>query len=295
MTDSHAAGTSRARALTDKTAALLDLDPWSVQHARQLLTELPETDRVAVDRVAGEIVLRVGNFAPRSPLPPCSDTVLLAAYLEAAPAVAEWMARRGIPAATIADTLGDLGRHLRLHRAHTGGFGLDAAWWPAAALSGTLFQLGRLQFQLRTLRPAEPQPPAATGAWLLDVHIPEAGPLAVRAVDDAFRRAGRFFPLCFPGQPARAAICNSWLLDPYLADHLPAAANIVRFARSFTRYGEPVDDDLDAVYFTFGVRSLVGMHRLQRRSSLQRLVLDRIESGGRWTRARGYRPLPPAD
>jgi len=101
-----------------------------------------------------------------------------------------------------------------------------------------------------------------------------------------------FFARHFPKQPAQTAICNSWLLDPFLADHLPPTSNIVTFGQSFTPYGEPVDDDLDAVYFTFGVRSLEGIHSLPRRSSLQRLVLDRIASGGRWTRARGYRPLP---
>jgi len=124
------------------------------------------------------------------------------------------------------------------------------------------------------------------------VHIPEAGPLAPDAVCESFDRAALFFARHFPKQPARTAICNSWLLDPFLADHLPPTSNIVTFGQSFTPYGEPVDDDLDAVYFTFGVRSLEGIHGLPRRSSLQRLVLDRIASGGRWTRARGYRPLP---
>ena len=279
-------------ALTDDTATLLDLDRWSVRHARRLLAGLSGTDRTAVDQAREEIVARVGGFAPGTPLPTSSDTVLLAAYLEAAPAVADWMIRRGIAPATIAATIGDLGRHLRLHRAHTGAFGFDATWWLATVLSGTLFQLGRLQFQLRRLRPDEPQPPVAPAPWFLDVHIPEAGPLAPDAVCESFDRAALFFARHFPKQPARTAICNSWLLDPFLADHLPPTSNIVTFGQSFTPYGEPVDDDLDAVYFTFGVRSLEGIHGLPRRSSLQRLVLDRIASGGRWTRARGYRPLP---
>ena len=164
-------------ALTDDTATLLDLDRWSVRHARRLLAGLSGTDRTAVDQAREEIVARVGDFAPGTPLPSSSDTVLLAAYLEAAPTVADWMIRRGIAPATIAATLGDLGRHLRLHRAHTGAFGFDATWWLATVLSGTLFQLGRLQFRLRLLRPDEPQPPVAPAPWLLDVHIPEAGPL----------------------------------------------------------------------------------------------------------------------
>src|SRR5664279_4948310 len=279
-------------ALTDDTATLMDLDPCSVRHARRLLAGLSGTDRTAVDQAREEIVARIGGFAPGTPLPTSSDTVLLAAYLEAAPAVADWMIRRGIAPATIAATLGDLGRHLRLHRAHTGAFGFDATWWLATVLSGTLFQLGRLQFQLRRLRPDEPQLPAATGRWVLDVHVPEAGPLAPEAVAESFDRAALFFARHFPKQPARKAIRNSWLLDPYLTDHLDPTSNIVAFGQSFTPYGEPADDDLDAVYFTFGVRSLDGINSLPRRSSLQRVVLDRIASGGRWTRARGYRRLP---
>ena len=67
-------------ALTDDTATLLDLDRWSVRHARRLLAGLSGTDRTAVDQAREEIIARVGAFAPGTPLPTSSDTMLLAAY-----------------------------------------------------------------------------------------------------------------------------------------------------------------------------------------------------------------------
>ena len=133
-------------------------------------------------------------------------------------------------------------------------------------------------------------PPVDTGTWVLHVHIPESGPLDPPAVAESFARAAEFFPTCFPDHPVSVAVCSSWLLDPYLAEHLPGS-NIARFARLFTPYGEPMDDENDALYFVFGRRSTERLDELPRRSSLQRLILDRIAAGGRWQRVRGYRLL----
>nr|WP_246001771.1 hypothetical protein [Allorhizocola rhizosphaerae] len=66
------------------------------------------------------------------------------------------------------------------------------------------------------------------------MHIPECcGPLPPAACDVAFARAAEFFPRHFPDEPYEVAVCMSWLLDPALADHLPAESNIVRFQRRF--------------------------------------------------------------
>ena len=105
--------------------------------------------------------------------------------------------------------------------------------------------------------------------------------------------AAPFFAEHFPDQHVETAICASWLLDPYLAEHLAPTSNIVSFQRQFTPYGDLRDDELDALYFTFGTRSLDGLDKLPRRSSLQRVVLDRLDAGGRWHVAHGYRPLSP--
>jgi GNAT-like C-terminal domain/N-acyltransferase N-terminal domain len=278
--------------LSDQTAALLDLDPWTRSQVEHMLGGLSPTARNAVDRAREGLVARFGAVPVERSEPETSAAVWVCACIEVAPLLAGWMRERGIPADVIGRSLADVGRHLRLHRAHTGAFGLDAPWWLTVVLSGSLFQLGRLQFMLHRLGPGEPAPPVETGPWVLDVHIPEAGPLTPAAVDLSFRRAVEFYAAHFPGQPTRVAVCSSWLLDPHLGEHLAPTSNIVRFQRGFMAYGDPRDDGLDAVYFTFGVRSLDGLDRLPRASSLQRLVLARIGAGGRWQSVRGYRRLP---
>ena len=215
----------------------------------------------------------------------------VAGVLAAVPRVAAWMSDRGVDEAVIEATLADVGRHLRLRRSHTGELAFDAPWWQFAVLSGSLYQLGRLQFDLRRSRPEESALPVDPGPWVLDVHIPEAGPLTPDAVLASFEAAKAFFARHFPAQPVTVAVCASWLLDPHLLTALHPESNIVRFQRLFTAFGEPRDDQLDAVYFTFGRRSLDDLDRLPRATSLQRAVLDRLTAGERWTVVHGYRTL----
>lgn len=282
----------------DRLARLLDLDPWTRAGIADLLGRLTPEEAAAADVIRDQLTAELGSFLrgsaemPDFPGPDTPNSAWVAGVLVAAPNVADWMAARDIGEPVIAATLADVGRQLRLHRAHTGRVGFDAAFWMFAVLSGSLYQLGRLQFDLRQFRPDEPTPPVDTGAWALDVHIPATGPLTPNAVAASFNEAAAFFARWFPEQPVRFAICGSWLLDPALGEHLADGSNIVRFQRMFTRYGDPRDDELDALYFTFGQRSLEGLDRLPRTSSLQRLVLDRLAAGQHWSVVRGFRRLP---
>jgi hypothetical protein len=278
----------------DTQATVLDLDPRTRAEVEQLLAGLGRDDRLQAARITELFVAELGAFsAVGMEIPEASPAAWVGGVVAAAPRVAGWMRTHGIPPPLITATLGDVGRHLRLHRKHTGDTGLDAPIWLFAVLSGSLYQLGRLQFDLRGWRADEPVPPIDTGAWVLDVHIPESGPLTPDAVADSFDRAGGFFGQHFPDKPVRVAVCASWLLDPYLGEHLAPSSNMVAFQRQFTPYGDPRDDELDAVYFTFGQRSLDNLDSLPRDSSLQRLVLGRLADGDQWHVVRGYRELSP--
>jgi hypothetical protein len=145
-----------------------------------------------------------------------------------------------------------------------------------------------LQFLLHQAPESNPVPGTEPGEWVIGVHIPETGPLTPDEVDASFDQAREFFPRHFPEYPVRVATLGSWLIDPYLLDHLPQDSNMVRFGRRFTPYGKPTDSQESAVYFTFRSRDLDGLHKLPRDTTLQRLVLDRIESGGTWQNAFGY-------
>lgn len=267
----------------DDTAHWLGLDEHTRADVDGLLAGLTGDERATADAMTAELAARVGTFPEGALRPEVSDPVWVAAYVGAGSAVAKWMLGRGIADEVATATLSDVGRQLRLHHRHTGQVGLDAPTWPSVVLTGSFFQLGRLQFDLKR-HPDE---------WVLDVHIPESGPLTPAAVGDAFDRAKTFFADHFPDRPVRTAVCESWLLDPYLAAHLPPSSNMVAFARLFTPDGEPRYDELDALYFTFGRRSLEHLERLPRQSSLQRLVLDRLAAGESWTVVKGYLELSP--
>jgi hypothetical protein len=260
-----------------------------------------------LERITGELLEHLGEPDPSPSWPefPASlgarGRLLPAwAYLAALPAVRRWHAERGIPEAVSFATFADLGLHLGIHRRMHGTAGIDAPWWPQPHFRGALYRLGRLQFgRHRSPFGSAPPPEGAgmlpPGAIALDIHIPEDGPLDAAACDDSFADAARFFPEHFPEEASRVVTCTSWLLDPRLAEHLPATSNIVRFQRRFRLLpGAVGDGDRDIVFFVF--RRYDGDPAdLPRRTSLERAVAEHLEAGGHWEVRRGWRPLDQAE
>ncbi|MGP0222990.1 acyltransferase domain-containing protein [Paenarthrobacter sp. NCHU4564] len=227
---------------------------------------------------------RLGTF-PQGDAPGsgADETEWIEALLRFAPEVHGYHSSLGIPPDISAATLADLGLQLRINRRVHGRFGLDTWGWMTLHMAGNLFRLGRLQFHLVPL-----QRDTAVGAsgWELGVHIPEDGSLSPALVDASFAEARAFFPRYFPDKPAPVATCDSWMLDPYLARHLPGS-NIASFARRFT-VDRCTDAPTDAVYFTFRQRGLDNLEQLPRDTSLQRVVLERIDDGGTWQLGHGH-------
>lgn len=204
------------------------------------------------------------------------------AILRFAPVAAERLERSGVSPAVIEATFADIGKQMELHRRTHGGFGMDAWSWVLLHLSGLLFRLGRLQHHLHRETPK--------GPWIIGLHIPEDGPLDPDSVDESLALAAAFFARHFPDARIDHASCDSWLLDPYLSAGLPAS-NMAKFAARFSNV-EPRDQPHDALYFTFRVPKGTDPATLPRDSSLQRLVLERIDAGGTWQIAKGVCAWP---
>lgn len=134
--------------------------------------------------------------------------------------------------------------------------------WVEIVWSGRLAELGRLQFESRE-------------DGVLAVHIPESGPLTPAACDASFARAREVFP------GHRVASCHSWLLDPALADVLPADSNIVRFQRRFELTSEGEDANADVLRFVFHTLE-PDLAKLTPRTTLERALLERMRAGGHW-------------
>ena len=196
----------------------------------------------------------------------------LLALLVTAPDVARFHAGRGIAEEVSWASLADLGQQAWVHRQTYGEFGLHTYGWMRIAWSGALYWLGRLQFNLQR----------DDGGWVLSTHIPATGPLAPAAADDSFRQARDFFARHFADYPTADFHCASWLLDPDLAAALPADSNMAKFQRRWRLYGEPMRGDGDVLFFTFFRRGDVDLATLPQRTTLQRVIVDRLRSGGHW-------------
>lgn len=227
--------------------------------------------------------------------PPGYFAVLVA--LLTAPFTRAYHREHGVPAEVSWRTLVDLGRNLVVYRNRYGRAGFDDLDWLALHLTGRLYDLGRLQVNRARLEDTFAQLMSARGIDAtpgedcLEVHIPRySGPMSAAACERSLARAAEFFPRHFPSESPRYLVCSSWLLDPVLAERLPSRSNIVAFQRGFTvvRNEQPADEATLIFVFEDPTRPL---STYPRSSSLQRAVLDQLESDGHWHGGRGWRPL----
>jgi hypothetical protein len=213
------------------------------------------------------------------------------------PHVRRYHEQHGVDAVTSWRTLVDVGRNVAIYRDRYGVRGFDDVGWVRHHLTGCLYDLGRLQFERSRLGTTfarlmrEDGLAVEPGEPVISVHIPRyAGPLQADLVDQAFDRARSFFPGRFADEHPRFFVCGSWLLDPVLADHLPATSNILDFQRRFTvrRHDEPDDDA--TLLFVYGTPDLP-RSSYPRSTSLERGVMSHLDAGGHWHGGRGWLPL----
>ncbi len=205
----------------------------------------------------------------------------LLALVVTVPDLAGWHRGRAVPAPVSKRTLGELAQQVWVHRTSFGTFGLRSYGWLPVTWCGSLYWLGRLQFNL--LRLGE--------EWVCSTHIPRSGPLDPAEVDAAFRQAAEFFPAHFPDHPVDDFWCGSWLLAPDLAVELSPESNIAHFQRRWRLDGQHVEADDDLLLFVFGERGDVEIESLPRNTTLQRVVVDRLRSGGHWSTWSGRIPM----
>lgn len=114
---------------------------------------------------------------------------------------------------------------------------------------------------------------------ILEIHIPEDGPMGFDDCGESLRQAADFFLKHFPDRPFKAICCTSWLLDPTYQKLLSEKSNIVRFQRECYLF------PLNAKGGRSGLERIFGpyTHDLStapRDSSMRRAVLDHLERDG---------------
>ena len=216
----------------------------------------------------------------------------LCALAATADDVLAYQARRGVPVELGVRTLNDLGQQVAKNRRVTGTPGLHNQQWLRTVWTGGFLWLGRLQFEPRLSNLGVDGGPLRR---VLSVHIPQDGPLAPEAVDDAFAHAAAVYRRHFGdlGAP-EAFICDSWLLDRVLIELLPGS-NLARFASRWTPWACS-DGDWAASYFAFDVEPPRGQgadpDTLPADSTLRRRLVEHWRSGGHIRVCTGQADLP---
>lgn len=235
-----------------------------------------------VDRCRQLLVDGMGRDDPITPWPRFADPYFyVAVYLAAVPDVRAFHRDRGISDELSWAGMGDLGQQIWVHRRIFGHGGLHAHDWEKLPFRGLLYWLGRLQFNLAR---------HSDGRAYLGVHIPDTGPLDPAECDASFEQAREFFRRHFPDWPVEEMVCNSWLLDPQLAEYLPETSNIMRFQRRFTLQPGGWGGDDSVVEFVF--RKLnASVDELPQRTTLERAIVAHLRAGRHWNVVSGRLPF----
>ena len=227
---------------------------------------------------------------PAQPSTPVGRHLPVWAYLALVPRVLAFHRSRGIPSAVSWASL-RLASAMRAHRAVTGlsGLGLfDGLWSPPLEVRGVMYTLGRLDFHLGELSLSN-----GPCGYTLGVHIPAGSPLSADECDASLARAEGFFARHFPDRPIALLHCESWLLDPQLADYLPAASNIVQFQRRFQLLPDITRRAYDGrvLEHIFGRAVAPEQYgELPQDTTLQRAIVAHLRAGDHWYVRAGWLP-----
>jgi hypothetical protein len=228
----------------------------------------------------------------------------LAVFLAAIPDARQWHAGHGIPEDVSWATLSPLGEQIRRYKDENGRWGIAMPFFPALAFRGVLFRIGRLSYIPYRLRTGPGGPlfwydaPAAAamgpgfrpGDPALSIHVPAETPLEATECDASLRRAGEIFAEHFVPEAPRIATCTAWLLDPQLAEYLPAGSNIIRFQRCF-QLVPGVRIDNESIVSALRGSSEAAADEPARETSLQRAVTRHREAGKDWHLRTGWLDL----
>ena len=160
--------------------------------------------------------------------------------------------------------------------------------WYRRQLDGTLFRLGRLEFEIIksnydvTLNAIH----LAKGDTCISAHIPGGAALDPEESEAAYDLARTFFRDKFRIEPC-VFYCGSWLLHPWLAEDLPADSRIVQFQKMYTLVDVLQDEGI--VRDWLFANDPAPYAELPVKTSLHKAAVFRLQNGLPIGQARGYR------
>ena len=153
--------------------------------------------------------------------------------------------------------------------------------WYKGFFNLTRFALGRLQFEIVTLREEcevnGVHLPSGTKA--INIHIPRTGTrLYHDTVEESYRLAAEFFADEFKDQPT-VFTCHSWMLYPWNAEALYKGSNMVDFYSDFTIISHGDYDSYNEVWRLFDCLYEGDPNKLPADSTLRRAYVERMKEG----------------
>ena len=133
------------------------------------------------------------------------------------------------------------------------------------------------------------EPVFRQGDPMLNVHIPEDGPLDCQACLDSLDYARRFYSTQFPEFNFRGFQTQTWLLGTSLRDCLPADSNILHFQSLFHLFPAMQGNDWQLRERVFGDPDLP-LEKVPQKTSLQRSVYAKLMAGARLRNGAGVIP-----
>lgn len=133
-----------------------------------------------------------------------------------------WYEEKGIPEEIFFDTMGCFSRFIEECREKTGMYAFDREWWTGRQISGNLFRIGELEYEM-----------IDDGRKRVSIHIPSDAVLTREKCDVSMEAAESFFARYFPDYRDKDYVCHSWLLAPELKALLPEDSHILDFQRRF--------------------------------------------------------------
>ncbi len=260
--------------------------------------------RWLLDRSVQSLLLDMDRWARPPQFPRLPDEIgeiahwfFMYVFAAVTPHTRELNAQRGIPDSITQATLADIGRHVLIHQAQHQALGLAGPDWLTLHVRGMIFQLGRLQFERARLGNRSSQAlqqaghPCQKGDPVLAIHIPGyMGPFTPADCDASFALAREFFATHFPDERYDIAVCHSWLLDPQLAEYLPATTNIVQFQQRFRPLYTPDANNGATLEFVFRTPDRP-LDELPQNTTLERAVVQHIRDGRSWHGGMCWLPL----
>lgn len=121
------------------------------------------------------------------------------------------------------DTFRCFTRFVGEHLASFGYYGFDRGFWTVRQVSGKLFRIGVLEYELLTEK----------GQKVVSLHIPSDARLDTALLRQSYEAARALIGRAFPDHADVPYVCGSWLLSPDLKELLPPTSRILKFQQSF--------------------------------------------------------------